>query len=99
MEHIDFPWPSPTKPMFFYHCSSQEEISASGTSYLNRSEASMVERFVSELFRCGATPDQIGIITPYEGQRAYIVAYMKRTGSLRAQLYDELEACIVLLGV
>lgn len=33
---IDFPWPVPNKPMFFYNCVGQEEISASGTSYLNR---------------------------------------------------------------
>lgn len=33
---VDFPWPIPTKPMFFYNCAGQEEISSSGTSYLNR---------------------------------------------------------------
>jgi regulator of nonsense transcripts 1 len=33
---IDFPWPVINKPMFFYNCVGQEEISASGTSYLNR---------------------------------------------------------------
>jgi hypothetical protein len=34
---------------------------------------------------------QIGVITPYEGQRAYIVNYMARNGSLRQQLYKEIE--------
>jgi regulator of nonsense transcripts 1 len=34
---------------------------------------------------------QIGVITPYEGQRAYIVNYMSRNGSLRQQLYKEIE--------
>lgn len=33
---IDFPWPISDKPMFFYNCIGQEEISASGTSYINR---------------------------------------------------------------
>jgi hypothetical protein len=33
---MDFPWPVPSKPMFFYNCIGQEEISSSGTSYLNR---------------------------------------------------------------
>jgi regulator of nonsense transcripts 1 len=33
---LDFPWPVPNKPMFFYNCVGQEEISSSGTSYLNR---------------------------------------------------------------
>jgi hypothetical protein len=34
---------------------------------------------------------QIGVITPYEGQRAYIVNYMARNGSLRQQLYKDIE--------
>lgn len=34
---------------------------------------------------------QIGVITPYEGQRAYIVNYMARNGALRQQLYKEIE--------
>lgn len=34
---------------------------------------------------------QIGVITPYEGQRAYIVSYMSRNGALRQQLYKEIE--------
>ena len=38
-----FPWPVPDKPMFFYRVNGQEEISASGTSFLNRTEASAVE--------------------------------------------------------
>lgn len=36
---------------------------------------------------------QIGVITPYEGQRAYIVNNMARNGSLRQQLYKEIEVC------
>ena len=40
-------------------------------------------------------PSQIGIITPYEGQRAYIVNYMQRSGSLRPQLYKEIEVASV----
>lgn len=37
----------------------------------------------------GVTPDQIGIITPYEGQRVFIVNHMRRAGALRAELYDQ----------
>ena len=33
---VDFPWPVADKPMFFYATTGQEEISSSGTSYLNR---------------------------------------------------------------
>ncbi|ONK56008.1 uncharacterized protein A4U43_C10F3190 [Asparagus officinalis] len=92
---IDFPWPVPTRPMFFYVQMGQEEISASGTSYLNRTEASNVEKIVTTFLRSGVIPSQIGVITPYEGQRAYIVNYMSRNGSLRQQLYKEIEVASV----
>ncbi|KAJ3678718.1 hypothetical protein LUZ60_002521 [Juncus effusus] len=92
---IDFPWPVPNRPMFFYVQMGQEEISASGTSYLNRTEASNVEKIVTTFLRGGVVPSQIGVITPYEGQRAYIVNYMARNGALRQQLYKEIEVASV----
>ncbi|XP_020703391.1 regulator of nonsense transcripts 1 homolog isoform X2 [Dendrobium catenatum] len=92
---IDFPWPAPNRPMFFYVQMGQEEISASGTSYLNRTEAANVEKIVTTFLRSGVVPSQIGVITPYEGQRAYIVNYMSRNGSLRQQLYKEIEVASV----
>ncbi|KAK9121162.1 hypothetical protein Syun_018779 [Stephania yunnanensis] len=92
---IDFPWPVPNRPMFFYVQMGQEEISASGTSYLNRTEAANVEKIVTTFLRSGVVPNQIGVITPYEGQRAYIVNYMSRNGSLRQQLYKEIEVASV----
>ncbi|KAL5724267.1 Regulator of nonsense transcripts 1-like protein [Ranunculus cassubicifolius] len=92
---IDFPWPVPNRPMFFYVQMGQEEISASGTSYLNRTEAGNVEKIVTTFLRSGVIPSQIGVITPYEGQRAYIVNYMARNGALRQQLYKEIEVASV----
>ncbi|KAK4350991.1 hypothetical protein RND71_030304 [Anisodus tanguticus] len=92
---IDFPWPVPNRPMFFYVQMGQEEISASGTSYLNRTEAANVEKLVTTFLKGGVVPSQIGVITPYEGQRAYIVNYMSRNGSLRQQLYKEIEVASV----
>ncbi|KAL2525251.1 Regulator of nonsense transcripts 1-like protein [Abeliophyllum distichum] len=92
---IDFPWPVPNRPMFFYVQMGQEEISASGTSYLNRTEAANVEKIVTTFLKSGVVPSQIGVITPYEGQRAYIVNYMSRNGSLRQQLYKEIEVASV----
>lgn len=41
--------------------------------------------------------DQIGVITPYEGQRAYIVNHMARNGQLRQQLYKEIEVYVKCL--
>lgn len=34
-------------------------------------------------------------MTPYDGQRAYIVSCMQRTGSLRQQLYADIEVASV----
>eukprot|EP00164_Ancoracysta_twista_P012521 GFYU01019681.1.p1 GENE.GFYU01019681.1~~GFYU01019681.1.p1 ORF type:complete len:1021 (+),score=253.32 GFYU01019681.1:29-3091(+) len=92
---LDFPWPVSTKPMFFYNSIGQEEISSSGTSYLNRTEAANVEKIVTHFLRSGVVPDQIGVITPYEGQRAYVVNYMQRNGALRQQLYKDIEVASV----
>jgi regulator of nonsense transcripts 1 len=43
--------------MFFYHSISNEEISASGTSFLNRQEAANVEQLVTAFFRAGLRPE------------------------------------------
>jgi len=32
-KNVDFPWPVPDTPMFFYQNLGQEEISSSGTSF------------------------------------------------------------------
>jgi hypothetical protein len=44
-------------------------------------EAATVEKLVTTLMRGGVTPDQIGVITPYEGQRAHTVTTMLRVGT------------------
>jgi regulator of nonsense transcripts 1 len=91
----DFPWPVPGKPMFFYSIAGMEEISASGTSYLNRTEAAYVEKVVTHLLRMGVTPAQIGVITPYDGQKKYTSEYMRRSGSLASALYEAIEVASV----
>jgi len=40
-------------------------------------------------------PEQIGIITPYEGQRAYLVWYMQNNGAMRKDLYKDIEVASV----
>jgi regulator of nonsense transcripts 1 len=91
----DFPWPVPNKPMFFYSIAGMEEISASGTSYLNRTEASYVEKVVTHFLRMGVTPAQIGVITPYDGQKKYVSETMRRSGSLAGALYEAIEVASV----
>lgn len=76
MKGVSFPWPQADKPQFFYVTSGQEEIAGSGTSYLNRTEAASVEKLVTRFLNSGVKPEQIGVITPYEGQRAYLVSYL-----------------------
>ncbi|TFK36346.1 AAA domain-containing protein [Crucibulum laeve] len=94
-KNVDFPWPVPDTPMFFYQNLGQEEISSSGTSFLNRTEASNVEKIVTKFFKSGVVPGQIGVVTPYEGQRSYIVNYMQFNGSLKKDLYKEIEVASV----
>uniref|UniRef100_A0A7S0NU20 Upf1 domain-containing protein n=1 Tax=Calcidiscus leptoporus TaxID=127549 RepID=A0A7S0NU20_9EUKA len=95
LHESDFPWPNPNRPMFFYTCLGTEEVSSSGTSYLNRVEAANVEKLVTRFLSAGVAPEQVGVITPYEGQRAYLVSYMQRNGSLRGQLYADIEVASV----
>lgn len=92
---VSFTWPIPETPMFFYATGGREEFSASGTSFLNRVEASSVEKIVTQFLAAGAHPDQIGVITPYEGQRAHIVSHMTRNGTLRKSLYEQIEVASV----
>ncbi|KAJ1649304.1 ATP-dependent RNA helicase, partial [Dispira simplex] len=92
---LRFPWPNPELPMAFMINLGQEEISPSGTSYLNRTEATACEKAVTRLLKLGVDPQHIGVITPYEGQRSYMVNYMQFSGSLRKDLYKEIEVASV----
>lgn len=91
----EFPWIDPSRPMMFWSQQGFEEVSASGTSFLNRIEAQAIERAVTHLLRAGVLPHRIGVITPYEGQRAFVVSHFARAGSLRQELYREIEVASV----
>jgi regulator of nonsense transcripts 1 len=92
---VDFPWPVGDTPMMFWSNLGNEEISASGTSYLNRTEASNVEKIVTRFFKAGVQPADIGVITPYEGQRSYVVSSMQNTGTFKKEHYKEIEVASV----
>jgi len=92
---VDFPWPISDRPLIFYVTQGHEEISGSGTSYLNRTEACNVEKVTTRFLKAGLKPEQIGIVTPYEGQRAYVVQYMQNQGSLNPKLYMDVEVASV----
>ena len=92
---VAFPWPNPSRPMMFWAHFGAEELSASGTSYLNRGEAAGVEQVVTHLLRAGCAPENVGVVTPYEGQRAFVAAHMQRHGPLRAELYADVQVASV----
>ena len=43
----------------------------------------------------GVKPHQIGVITPYEGQRSYVVQYTMFNGTMSHKLYEQLEVASV----
>ncbi|KAI9355317.1 P-loop containing nucleoside triphosphate hydrolase protein [Zopfochytrium polystomum] len=92
---VDFPWPNKDSPMFFLGSVGPEEASSSGTSYLNRTEAANCEKIVTRFLKAGVHPFNIGVITPYEGQRAYIVNHMQMAGTLKKDLYKDVEVASV----
>jgi regulator of nonsense transcripts 1 len=92
---VDFPWPVSDMPMMFWSNLGNEEISASGTSYLNRTEAANVEKIVTRFLKAGVNASDIGVITPYEGQRSYIVSTMQNTGTFKKETYKEVEVASV----
>ena len=64
---------------------------------LTRTETASVEKVATRFLKSGVKPEQIGIITPYEGQRAYIVQYMQYSGSLNKKLYVVSLCCFLTL--
>ncbi|KAJ2076989.1 ATP-dependent RNA helicase [Coemansia sp. RSA 988] len=92
---IGFPWPNPAKPMMILACNGIEEIASNGTSYINRVEASACEKIVTRMLKSDLSPEQIGVITPYEGQRSWVVHHMVQAGTLVADAYKEVEVASV----
>ena len=54
-----------------------------------------MEKLTTRFLRAGVKPEQIGIITPYEGQRAFVVQYMQYSGPLNTKLYQDIEIASV----
>lgn len=91
------PWPAGAgTPLMFWSVPGREETSVSGTSFLNVSEADAVEAVVTALLRAGgARPDEVGVITPYEGQRARVRHALAARGPLSKEIYDAVEVASV----
>ena len=54
-------------------------------------EAANVEKVVTQLMRGGVRGEQIGVITPYEGQRAHVLSVLSKLGPLGASAYSAIE--------
>ena len=68
-----FCWPKKGVPLFFNHIRGEEEKPVGGESYVNKQEAETVVHLIAELIRSGAQSMNIGVITPYNGQKSYLL--------------------------
>jgi regulator of nonsense transcripts 1 len=90
-----FPFPQPAVPMFFFNSPGEEEPSDSGTSFINRYEAFLVSQIITKLCRAEVNPRQIGVITPYAGQRFYLKQFLAAAGELPLEFYPHIEIASV----
>lgn len=85
-----FPWPQ-TTPLFLWQVAGEEELGSSGTSYLNRHEAVVVEKLIAEFLNAGVEIGRVAVITSYKGQRAFLRMHMLRSKALAAEAVTALE--------
>lgn len=94
-EFPELHWLDNEHPLFFMMVDGQEEMAGGGTSYVNRSEAVVVEKVSTLLMKSGVMPEEIGVITPYQGQKSHVINHMTRFGSMQADLYAAIEVASV----
>ena len=76
--NLTFPWPRSDMPMMFWCVQGAEDPGSSGRSFLNRLEATCVEKVVERFIECGIPGDRIGVITPYDSQRTLLRQVLSR---------------------
>lgn len=76
-----------SNPIVFYHVNGVEEA-ANAFSFYNHKEALLIEELLYRLVQYQINPKDIGIITPYEGQRVYITKLIKEKARVAV---DDLE--------
>jgi regulator of nonsense transcripts 1 len=65
-------WPNPEAPIVFWNVDTLEEYSGSGTSLVNRGEATAISQLVRKFASSRIDGWSLGIITPYIGQVMYL---------------------------
>ena len=69
-------------PLLFYHVNSNEEITPN-RSYKNESEAEIIFQLIPKLIKLKVEIKNIGIITPYNGQKALIRRFFESFDDLK----------------
>ncbi|OMJ83072.1 hypothetical protein SteCoe_16051 [Stentor coeruleus] len=88
-ENFSFPEPVKSVPTFFYDVCSDEELSGSGDSYLNRFEAEAIREILQYMHENNLPGNKIGIITFYDGQKGYLKTYLN--SRLEINFFEEIE--------
>jgi len=68
-------------PLRFFNIEGMEE--ESGTSSMNKTEAGQVEKVLNDLLKSGVKPQDIGIITPYIGQKGVLQKNIHKNRGLK----------------
>jgi regulator of nonsense transcripts 1 len=68
-----------------------EELSSSGTSYINSHEAEMILQMLKHLLDQNIKLSSIGIITPYKGQRIFLQNFLCKSLDLKLTDMTSLE--------
>ena len=55
-----------------------EELSSSGTSYINTIEADMILKILKHLIKQNIKMSSIGVVTPYKGQRIFLQNFISK---------------------
>lgn len=89
-------WPNPNVPMFFWNVNSQEEIYEDGLSFVNTFEAGCIFVLLDAMWKHGIQGSDIGIITPYAGQQAYLLETIQQKCSITdPDFFDDIEIASV----
>ena len=86
------------RPSFTGSTSCRYRNSPGSTSLFQKILKITLDKCLFSFYRfikAGVNPEQIGIITPYEGQRSYLVQYMQYQGQLHTKLYQTVEIASV----